>query len=237
MTELGGVVVAVPLRGLDNGKTRLAAVLPAETRAALTRRMLRRVVRAAAEVAGVRAVAVVSPDPQALVFATEVHHRVVDIQQDARAAGLNAAAAAGRAWAIEEGAAACLVLFADLPLLTATDVRCLLDEPSEVTIATDRHGAGTNALLLRLEGGVAGPASRFRFGFGEGSAARHAAEASRLGLTCATVHRRGIGFDLDTAEDWRLLLGKEESSLATGDGALAGLPVLLGEFCSAGEPR
>jgi hypothetical protein len=63
-------------------------------------------------------------------------------------------------------------------------------------------------LLLRLGRGDGAAASGFRFGFGEGSAAHHLAEADRLGLASAVVRTVGTAFDLDTQEDWEALLGR-----------------------------
>lgn len=210
MTAMARDVVAlVPVRGLDNGKTRLAGLLPPAARAVLTRTMLERVVCAALDSGTVATVGVISPDPAALAFATAVDPRVVGVLQDAGEPGLNAAAAAGRAWATVRRSGALLILFGDLPLLKGDDVRRLVASEAAVVIATDRHGAGTNALLLRLsgaEGTVDGAAARFAFGFGEGSAGRHRAEAARLGLSSTTVRSPGTALDLDTPDDWRALL-------------------------------
>jgi len=200
------VVALVPVRGLGNGKTRLAGSLPTEARAALTERMLRGVIRAALDAGVIDVVVVISPDPAALAAGGEVDPAVVGLPQDAAAAGLNAAVEQGRAWAMARGAAALLVLFGDLPLLTGADVRALVNQRAAVVVASDRHGTGTNALLLRIGGATAAAAARFAFGFGEGSAARHAAEADRLGLPFAAVESLGTAFDLDTPADWRALL-------------------------------
>lgn len=201
-----GVVAVVPIRGLAIGKTRLAGELPPEAREALTRRMLRGVVGAALASGAVDAVAVISPDPAALAFAAALDPAVVPRPQDPAAPGLNPALAAGRDWALARGAGALLVLFGDLPLLAGHDVRRLLAAPAPVVLGPDRHGAGTNALVLRL--GVPGAAG-FRFGFGADSCPRHLAEAARLGLAVETSVAPGTAFDLDTPEDLRALLEAE----------------------------
>jgi len=118
--------------------------------------------------------------------------------------GLNAALDVGREAALERGAARLLVAHADLPLLAPADVAALLaagaptsDEASgePVVVATDRHLAGTNLLVL--------PATaEFRFRFGEASRGAHVAEAERAGLRPVVVHRPGTAVDLDTIDDW-----------------------------------
>ena len=162
----GATVALVPVRGLRGAKTRLAGVLSAEGRELLTRRMLRTVVGAAVESDAVAAVVVVSPDRDVLTLATGLGPRVIPLAQDPAAPGLNPALDIGRDWAVAHGAAALLVLFGDLPLLTANDVARLvaLGESAPVVLGPDRHGTGTNVLLVRLGGwplapGGAGPGS------------------------------------------------------------------------------
>jgi len=215
-----GVVAVIPVRGLDNGKTRLASSLPLEARGAITRRMLRRVVGAALASATITGVAVVSPDPAALAYATAIDRRVVPLPQVAARPGLNAAADVARQWATDQEAAL-LVLFGDLPLLTSSDIDELLAASAAVVVGVDRHGAGTNALLLRLDRRHVA-ADRFVFGFGEGSAVRHLAEARRLGLSSCLVSTPGTAFDLDTAADWQSLLATETGDADEGQGMLAG---------------
>jgi 2-phospho-L-lactate guanylyltransferase len=89
-------------------------------------------------------------------------------------------------------------LFADLPLIVADDIGGLLARMEPVVLGPDRRGEGTNALLLRFVG--QGP--EFTFAFGEGSLAKHLAEARRLGLGVGVHDAPGIAFDLDTPDDW-----------------------------------
>lgn len=215
---IGGVVALVPVRGMRGGKTRLAGALSPEAREALTRRMLRTVVRAAVESGAVGTVAVVSPDPAVLALARELGPAVVPLAQDPMTPGLNPALEAGRVWAERRGAGALLVLFGDLPLLAPQDVRRLVELGREaaVVLAPDRHGTGTNALLVRTES-VANDSDRYRFRFGPDSLARHLAEASRLRLAVATSDQPGTAFDLDTPDDLRRLVGAGSWALGTED--------------------
>jgi 2-phospho-L-lactate guanylyltransferase len=208
----GGLVAVVPIRSLTGGKTRLAGVLSPEARAALTRRMFRGVVAAALASGSVKVVAVVSPDPAALDLAATLDPAVIPVPQSPETPGLNAAIAEGVGFAARHGAAAALILFGDLPLLTGDDVRNLVRRDSPVVLAPDRHGTGTNALMLRLGTGP-DDGRDFAFHFGPDSYAKHVDEAHRLGLDVATSLSAGTALDLDTPDDLRRVLGAEASVL------------------------
>ncbi len=215
----GGTVVLVPIRSLTGGKTRLAGALTPESRAALTRSMLTRVVEAAVASGVVETVLVISPDPAVLHLAAGLSDRVVVVEQDPRALGLNGAIEQGRSWATARRAGAFLVLFGDLPLIEADDVKNMVRRDAPVVIAPDRHGAGTNALLLRF-GTFERDQEPFQFGFGIGSYAHHVDEAHRLGLDVAVSLTPGTALDLDTPDDLAAIFGEdfaqnEEDMIAT----------------------
>jgi 2-phospho-L-lactate guanylyltransferase len=109
--------------------------------------------------------------------------------------GLNAALRAGFDAAANRGGGA-LVVAADLPLIVAADVTALVaaGEGADVVVARDDERGGTNALWVR------DPAA-FAPRFGPQSEAAHAAEARTLGLSCRTLHRAGLEFDVDTPQD------------------------------------
>jgi 2-phospho-L-lactate guanylyltransferase len=198
------VVAVVPIRSFQHGKTRLAhAIAPAE-RAALVRRMADRVTRELSLTRSVTSILVVSPDQDVLAWAANLSPTIVPIAQPDQTPGLDAAIQIGRQWARDAAAEAMLSLFADLPLVAAADVEDLLASPAEVVLGADRRGAGTNALLLRLNG----RGSEFRFAFGAGSMARHLAEAHRIEMSVGARTIAGIAFDLDTAEDLADLLAR-----------------------------
>jgi 2-phospho-L-lactate/phosphoenolpyruvate guanylyltransferase len=207
----GGVVAIVPIRSLFGGKTRLAGVLSPEERSMLTRRMLRGVVMAALTSGSVNSVAVVSPDPGVLDLAVSLDPAVVPLRQPAEMPGLNPAIAEGVAYATEQRAAAALILFGDLPLLTGDDVRHLIRRDAPIVIAPDRHGTGTNALMLRLGIGT-DEGSDFTFHFGPDSYAKHLDEADRLGLDVTTSLTAGTALDLDTPDDLRRVFGSVEAA-------------------------
>ena len=202
--DLGHLVAIIPVRGLERAKTRLGEALDPEERRALVEGLLRRTIRAALTTPGVRAVAVVSPDPEALAVAADAG--AVTLPQGG--GGLNEGLADGRAWARELGATAILVVPADLPaigpgelaqVLGAARARLAatraLGTPATALVALvpDRAGLGTNVLLLAPPGAVP-------FQYGPGSRAAHAGAAARLGAAYLEIDGR-LGLDLDTPDD------------------------------------
>lgn len=199
----GGIVALVPVRSLSAGKTRLASVLSPDARESLMRHMVTGVIRAAFSSEAVTGVVVVSPDEDVLEMVAAIP-RVTAVRQPADMPGLLPGLDLGRTTADALRASGLLVLFGDLPLLEGSDIRHMVRRAVPVVIAPDRHGSGTNALLVRLSAVPAG--ERFRFQFGDGSYARHVAEAHRLGLDVASSLGAGTSFDLDTPADLDELL-------------------------------
>jgi 2-phospho-L-lactate guanylyltransferase len=193
--------VVIPVRTFEGAKSRLGDVLDAEERRDLVERLLLRTVAAALKTPGVTEVLVVSPDPEVLAVASAAGAR--PLLQASR--GLNPALQEARA-AIR--ADRILVVPADLPAMTASDLAAVLaagdaaGTPS-VVLAPDRHGRGTNALLLTPPD-VIDPA------FGGDSRAAHAWLASSADAAFAEVPGV-LGLDIDTADD--LLLAE---ALRTG---------------------
>jgi 2-phospho-L-lactate/phosphoenolpyruvate guanylyltransferase len=207
------IVAVVPIRSLRHGKSRLSPVLGDEARQTLLRRVADRVVTAAVESGPIETVLVVSPDAGTLAWAADLAPAVVAVRQPEHRPGLNGAIDAGRAWALDHGALAVVSVFADLPLIVADDISGLVARTEPVVLGPDRRREGTNALLLRL----AGRGSEFAFEFGDGSLGKHLDEARRLGLDTALHEATGIGFDLDTPDDWSDFLhehAKEECPVA-----------------------
>jgi len=191
---------------------RLTPVLGPEARAALLRHAAARVVKAAVDSGEIETILVVSPDAETLAWAAGLGSAVVAAPQPHHLRGLNGAIDAGRDWALDQGASAVISLFADLPLIVPDDIRGLTARPEPVVLGPDRRGEGTNALLLRL----AGRGPEFSFAFGEGSLFKHLEEARRLGLDVAVHDVPGIGFDLDTPDDWADFLNAAADCPATG---------------------
>lgn len=190
------VFAVVPVKDLSETKSRLSPSLDPEERGALTLALLENVLAALREAGGVERIGVVSPDRRALSLAEEAG--ATALLQESR--GLNEALEEGRRWALDGGASALLVLPADLPYLSASDVRMLLDSSgdSAVVISPDRLWEGTNALLLR-------PPDVLPFAFGPGSFEAHLRAAGERGIETEIRESAGVAFDLDTREDLRVL--------------------------------
>ena len=110
--------------------------------------------------------------------------------------GHSAAAVLGLRRALELGAERVLLAAGDCPLLTASDVDALLarhDAPGVVILA-DRHGTGTNGLLLT-------PPTAIPPSFGMGSRERHAELAHRAGVPWVVEEVPAVAYDVDTADD------------------------------------
>ena len=88
-----------------------------------------------------------------------------------------------------------LVVNADLPCLTADDVRALLDAVPEDGLAVAPAGDGTTNAL-----GLSRPAL-FAPLYGPGSAEEFRSHASQLGVPSALVIRPGLEDDVDTEAD------------------------------------
>jgi len=183
--------VVIPVRAFEGAKSRLGAVLDAEERRELVERLLRRALSAALATGGVLEVIVVSPDPEVLGLAAAAGARPVE----QRTRGLNPALHEARAAAAGDRL---LIVAGDLPGITPEAIASLLlagdgaGRPS-VVLAPDRHGRGTNALLLDPPD-VIDPA------FGGDSRAGHAWLASSA--ETAFVEVAGVlDLDIDTPDD------------------------------------
>lgn len=184
----------IPVRALEGAKSRLGDVLDAEERRELVELLLRRTVAAALGTSGVDRVAVVSADPAALEVAREAGAGAIA----QRSAGLNPGIVEARD--ALEGVDRILVLPADIPGVASQDIGRLLAAADRaparrplVVVAPDRHGRGTNALLLDPPD-VIDPA------FGGDSRDAHAGLAAAAGAAFLEVDGV-LELDLDTPDD------------------------------------
>ena len=201
-------IAIVPIKALTATKTRLAAALAPPDRAALTLRVLGGVL-AALDTPAITARLVVTPDAAVLRAAHEAG--ATGLRQEGE--GLNEGLAQGRAWALAAGAGTILIVLGDLPLLARDNVTALLalaDRPQVAVFAPDRHGTGTNALLLR-------PPDALPFAFGPDSLARHRAAAWARGLPSRAYDAPGTALDLDTPADLAELDAVRARVLSRGD--------------------
>jgi len=192
----------IPIKSTGAAKSRLASALDLDERESLVGAMLEHVVTAAQGASQVTRTVLVGPSrlglPETIPLLTDPGK------------GLNAAIEAAVAQILDGLQAPpdrFLILFADLPEVTSSEIDLLAAAPhGSVAIAPDRHEIGTNALSL-----PASAARRFRFAFGEDSFARHKAECERLGFAVEVILSRGLERDVDEPADLpdaRAALGK-----------------------------
>jgi 2-phospho-L-lactate/phosphoenolpyruvate guanylyltransferase len=155
----------LPVKRLDAAKQRLAAGLDEGRRRTLAEAMVADVLEAIGKARAIDRLIVVSGDPIAQELANGAGAEVVPDPEDA---GHVEAAQAGIARAEVEGVERVVLLAGDCPLLDPRELdRLLTGVPSRyVGIVPDRHGSGTNALLLSPPDAIV-PA------FGEGSHSCH----------------------------------------------------------------
>lgn len=186
MSVAADVAVVVPIKSFALAKTRLADSLSPDSRRTLAQRCAEVVLRAAAPLP----VFVVCNDDEVAEWA-RAHGASVVVPA---VPGLNAAAIAGRDAARTAGHQRLMVVHSDLP--RAKDLASLGARSADVVVVPDRHGDGTNVLLLPCAGD-------FAFHYGPGSCAAHLAHAAHLGLSVDVVHRDDLALDLDTPDDLR----------------------------------
>jgi 2-phospho-L-lactate guanylyltransferase len=182
----------LPVKSFGAAKQRLSESLGAGSRQALAQAMFTDVLSSLRRVAELDAVAVVTGDPVAESAARGQRVRV--LRDDAQA-GQSAATMIGIRYALDEGFDRVVLVPGDTPLLQPADVAGLLAASGPgVTIVPDRHGTGTNALVLT-------PPDAIEPSFGPDSCARHAALAEEAGLPCRVVELSPLALDVDTPAD------------------------------------
>jgi 2-phospho-L-lactate guanylyltransferase len=202
------VLAILPIKPFAAGKQRLAEELTPGPRAALAQAMFSDVLVALRRSRGVHRVVVITGDRVAQRLAAGYGASVLDDAQQ----GHNAAAARAIDWAVREGEPAVLLVPGDCPLADPTEIDALIaDHRGERTlIVPDRHGTGTNALLLT-------PPTILMPSFGPGSCARHAAAAAAVGALHSVTAVPTLALDVDTPEDLDAL----EAALAGRHGGAA----------------
>jgi len=195
------VVAIVPVGALEGAKSRLGETLDAEERRDLVIALLRTTLEATARTPGIDETIVVTPDDEIRQLALTAGARPIR-QRDQ---GLNRGLIEARDEAMAGGASSVVVLPIDLPLVSPealTEVLAPLDDPRRplVVIVPDRHGRGTNALLVA-------PPDAIQFGFGGDSRAAHAECAREVGARLVELRDGPLTLDLDTPADLLLVGG------------------------------
>ena len=197
-------IAILPLKTLGNAKQRLAAGLEPAPRRTLVEAMFSDALIALRRAQDVDRTLVVTADHVAQRIAAGYGAEVVEDRDQ----GHNAAAERGLARARELGAERALLVPGDCPLLDPAELDELLRRPARapsVLVVPDRHGTGTNALLIT-------PPDALHPSFGEGSHARHLDSARAAGVAAETVEVSSLAFDVDTPDDLTTVEARLEDS-------------------------
>jgi 2-phospho-L-lactate/phosphoenolpyruvate guanylyltransferase len=216
----------LPVKSFERAKQRLGARVADPLRLALARAMVADVLDALAATPEIELTFVVTREPEAARAAAERGARVIE---DRSESGQSAAATLGIEAALAAGFARVLLVPGDCPALDPAEVGSLLREHgragAEVAVLPDRHGTGTNGLLLT-------PPRAIEPSFGEDSCARHRALAEKAGVACRIAPLRSLSLDVDTVEDLAAL----RRALAGLSSAAPRTRAVLAAADPAGEP-
>jgi 2-phospho-L-lactate guanylyltransferase len=198
----------LPIKRFELAKQRLSERFTPAQREAIAEAMIGDVLGALVTSRRLAGVLVVTNEPAAVSIAERLG---ADVEPDIREGGQSAAAASGVASALHGGYERVLLVPGDCPGLDRDELDELLDdhEGVAVVIVPDRHGTGTNALLLAPPG-VISPA------FGPGSFERHCELARAAGVEFAVARPETLLLDIDTPADLAALLaGPRERATRT----------------------
>jgi|SRR5664279_1369539 2-phospho-L-lactate guanylyltransferase len=188
----------LPVKRFDRAKSRLGASVAEALRGQLARAMVADVLRALARTAAIERTIVVTCEPSLSQTAREHGALLVP---DGDELGQSAAVTLGVRRALADGIERVLCIPGDCPALDPGELDALLaahaagaDDAAEVVIVPDRHGAGTNGLLLS-------PPDAISPSFGPGSCERHRALALAAGVSVREERPPSLLLDVDTGAD------------------------------------
>jgi 2-phospho-L-lactate/phosphoenolpyruvate guanylyltransferase len=186
----------VPVKGLTVANGRLDGLLSAEERNELAEALFLDLIVKLPRSRCIDDVLVVTSDASIARQARWFGHKVLVQKADE---GHTEAATAGARAAMAEGAQRVAMLPVDCPTLDTEELDAHIGRsPRTVLIIPDRHGTGTNGLVLA-------PPDVFLPAFGPESCSRHVSRARAAGISFALEKVDSMGIDLDTAEDYLLL--------------------------------
>jgi 2-phospho-L-lactate guanylyltransferase len=188
----------VPLHVPKLSKARLSKVFNKEERATLTLAMLDHVLLTLHRAHTISSVSVVSADRN---VRRKVERRGARFIWEGQKCGLNSAITlAQRRLKIEDNSSV-LIIHADLPTLSPREVDSFVRAARhyEIGIAPSKDGTGTNALFLEAPNLIS-------TAFGRKSFHKHLRLIHKKSLRHKIIRLRGIGFDLDDANDLQKLI-------------------------------
>lgn len=190
-------VAVLPVKDFTRAKQRLRPGLDPQSRAELAEAMLLDVLEALAATS-VEEIIVVSAGARARAIAHGYGASAIEDHEQ----GHNVAAGLGIRAARALGTPRALLVPGDCPAVDPADVDELLArpvEPPSALIVPDRHGTGTNALLLT-------PPDVLAPSFGPHSCERHLRLARAAGVRGEVVTVASLALDIDTSQDLEALV-------------------------------
>src|SRR6202035_39078 len=191
----------LPVKRFARAKQRLGASVAAPLRLALARAMVDDVLLALAQTAAIELTIVVTREPLAAAAASRQGAAVIEDEDES---GQSAAVTLGVHRALAEGFDRVLCVPGDCPALDPAELEGLLSAPASpsgvtgaepsVVVLPDRHGSGTNGLLLS-------PPAAILPAFGPGSCERHRQLALAAGIACRVEPLPSLLLDVDTGAD------------------------------------
>jgi 2-phospho-L-lactate/phosphoenolpyruvate guanylyltransferase len=192
-------LAVLPIKNFVEAKQRLEEVLTPGPRKALAEAMFSDVLTALRRSTAVEDILVVTRDHGAQQIAGGHGALVLDDEEP----GQSAAASLGVQYALEHEYERVLLVPGDCPMLDPRELDALIATPYETPsalIVADRHGTGTNALLLT-------PPDSLVPAFGPDSRERHLANAEMVGTPVELVSVASLELDIDTPDDLEVLQG------------------------------
>lgn len=183
----------IPVKDLSTSKERLSSVLDADQRQALSKHMLRDVLKALSGADLVSRIFLVTNDPVAIDIAQEMGAEILPDPGK----GLSAAVKAAGQHLRQSGANGMLFLPADVPSVTSNEIDDLIRShaaPPSATIVQATTDGGTNAILVS-------PPDKMDFHFGKGSFEKHVKAAKKVGLLTEIRRVAGLSQDVDRPQD------------------------------------
>jgi 2-phospho-L-lactate guanylyltransferase len=192
-------LAVLPIKNFTEAKQRLETVLTPGPRRALAEAMFSDVLTALRRSTAVEDILVVTRDHGAQQIAGGHGALVLDDEEP----GQSPAAVLGVRYALDHEYDRVLLVPGDCPMLSQREIDQLIAQPFQAPsalIVPDRHGTGTNALLLS-------PPDALVPAFGPDSRERHVANAEMVGTTPELVSVASLELDIDTPDDLEVLRG------------------------------
>ena len=189
-------IAILPIKSLGAAKQRLGSALAGGARQALAQAMFSDVLASLRHVEGLEEVVVVTADPVAETVAAGAGARLLVDARGGRVSPRPRTSASRARWP-GASTARCSCRATPrcwtLPTWTAS-WSARRAAATQVVIVPDRHGTGTNALLLS-------PPDAIAPSFGPGSFERHGALASEAGVSSTVEASSSLALDVDTPAD------------------------------------